>query len=231
MNTLMAVAAVVAEASIGGHAERGRRRARPAGRRAPRRAGRHERPPGRRRRAIRTPTRGPRQSNHRISSARIGAPIRAPAPRKSRTSRSPGCAWRTARWAIGVPGHGQVADAQHEQDERHREPRRRPAQRDRRRGGDGEQAETEDGSLVAAIEQRSGGARRQPAELGNAHDPVSVPVVVSKARSSVGMNGPTHRSAALAIDFAPVSTTSWRRTERTGARSRSRAGQAARAQR
>ena len=54
--------------------------------------------------------------------------------------------------------------------------------------------------------------------------PVSVPVVVSKARSSVGMNGPTHRSAALAIDFAPVSTTSWRRTERTSAPARVASG-------
>ena len=47
--------------------------------------------------------------------------------------------------------------------------------------------------------------------------PVSVPVVVPKARSRVGRNGPTHRNAVLATDLAPVKTTSWRRSERAGA--------------
>ena len=45
--------------------------------------------------------------------------------------------------------------------------------------------------------------------------PVSVPVVVEKARSSVGRNGPTHRSAVFETTLAPVSTassTSWVRS-------------------
>ena len=42
-------------------------------------------------------------------------------------------------------------------------------------------------------------------------------LVRQSAETWVGKNGPTQRKAVLAIDFAPVITTSWRCVERTGA--------------
>ena len=47
--------------------------------------------------------------------------------------------------------------------------------------------------------------------------PVSVPVVVEKARSSVGRNGPTHRNAVFDTTLADVRTTSSVRYDRGGA--------------
>ena len=43
---------------------------------------------------------------------------------------------------------------------------------------------------------------------------VRVDVETPKARSRVGRNGPTQRSAVLATTFAAVSTPSWTRFER-----------------
>src|SRR5688572_514275 len=104
MNTLMAVAAVAAEASIGGHAERGRRSRSARGAACteggPGATNVHTRPA-----ATSDPhanaTYGPRQSNHRISSARIGAPIRSASAQE--VSNEPIARLRVAngtRWAI-----------------------------------------------------------------------------------------------------------------------------------
>ena len=171
-------------------------------------------------------TYGPRQSNHRISSARIGAPIRS--ANAHEVSNEPIARLRVAngtRWAIHAcpatvrlptPSTSRTNDTANS-------------------GTDPPSAIVDEAATASRPRQKtvrswprssSGPVAPvvSPPSSATPMIPVSVPVVVSKARSSVGMNGPTHRSAALAIDFAPVSTTSWRRTERTGAPARVASG-------
>ena len=114
--------------------------------------------------------------------------------------------------------NGEIADTEHEQYVRHREHRNRPA----------EQAIADEAATATRPRQntvRSWPRSRNgpvapvvsPPSSATPMIPVSVPVVVPKARSRVGRNGPTQRSAVLATAFAPVNTTSWRRSERVGA--------------